>query len=114
MIDEVQHALLVLGQIQLGHYLVVALLLFILGVICCASHKNAVGILIGIELILNAAALNFVVFSRFVPNGAAGEVTAIFIIVLAVAEAAVALAIVLNLYKQFGSVDVDEADIMKG
>jgi NADH-quinone oxidoreductase subunit K len=68
----------------------------------------------GIELILNASALNFVAFSRFDPGSGAGEITGLFVIVLAVAEAAVALAIVLNFYKQLGSANVDEADLMKG
>lgn len=101
-------------MIGLTHYLIVSGLLFALGLTAVMIRKNVVAVLMGIELIINAAALNFVIFSRFVANGPAGEVTAIFVIVLAVAEAAVALAIVLNLYKQLGSANVDEADIMKG
>ena len=101
-------------MIGLTHYLIISGLLFSLGLTAVMIRKNVVAVLMGVELIINAAALNFVTFSRFVANGPAGEVTAIFVIVLAVAEAAVALAIVLNLYKQLGSANVDEADIMKG
>ena len=101
-------------MIGLTHYLIVSGLLFSLGLTAVMIRKNVIAVLMGVELIINAAALNFVTFSRFVSNGPAGEVTAIFVIVLAVAEAAVALAIVLNLYKQLGSANVDEADIMKG
>ena len=101
-------------MIGLTHYLIISGLLFSLGLTAVMIRKNVVAVLMGVELIINAAALNFVTFCRFVANGPAGEVTAIFVIVLAVAEAAVALAIVLNLYKQLGSANVDEADIMKG
>jgi NADH-quinone oxidoreductase subunit K len=69
----------------------------------------------GIELILNSANINFIAFNRF--GGMAnldGHVFSIFVIVLAAAEAAVALAIVINLFKNVGSVDVDDADLLKG
>ena len=72
-------------------------------------------ILMGIELILNSANINFIAFNRF--GGMAnldGHVFSIFVIVLAAAEAAVALAIVINLFKNVGSVDVDDADLLKG
>ena len=72
-------------------------------------------ILMGIELILNSANINFIAFNRF--GGMAnldGHVFSIFVIVLAAAEAAVALAIVINLFKNVGSVDVDDADLLRG
>ena len=108
------------SPVGLHAYLLVAGLLFVLGLIACATRRNAIGILIGIELILNAAILNFMAFWRF--SGAeihgeqalAGPVMAVFVIVLAACEAAVALAILLNLYFNFGSVEVDEMQEMKG
>ena len=101
-------------MIGIEHYTVVSGLLFVLGLTTVMVRKNAVAILMGVELILNASALNFVAFSRFVGSGGDGEITALFVIVLAVAEAAVALSIILNLFKFLGSANVDEADIMKG
>lgn len=101
-------------MIGLTHYVVVSVVLFTLGLATVMIRKNAIAVLMGIELILNASALNFVAFSRFNTASMRGEITALFVIVLAVAEAAVALAIVLNFYKQVGSANVDEADIMKG
>jgi NADH-quinone oxidoreductase subunit K len=102
-------------MIGIVHYTVVSGLLFILGLTTVMVRKNAVAILMGVELILNASALNFVAFSRFVGSGGGGgEITALFVIVLAVAEAAVALSIILNYFKLLGSANVDEADIMKG
>ncbi len=98
----------------LNAYLVVTSLLFCLGLYNVISRKNAVGILMGVELILNAASLNFVVFSHFNGNNVAGNIFSIFLIVLAAAEAAVALAIVVSIYKQFGTIDVDEATTLKG
>jgi NADH-quinone oxidoreductase subunit K len=101
-------------MIGLTHYVVVSVALFALGLTTVMLRKNAVAVLMGIELILNAAALNFVAFSRFGSGSGSGEITGLFVIVLAVAEAAVALAIVLNFYKLIGSANVDEADLMKG
>jgi len=107
------------APVGLHAYLVVAAVLFILGLIACATRRNAIGILIGIELLLNAAILNFMAFWRFSGSSLSGEdalagpVMAIFIIVLAACEAAVALAVLLNLYFNFGSVEVDEMQEMK-
>lgn len=105
--------------IGLQSYLMVAAILFLLGLIACASRRNAIGILIGIELIINAAILNFMAFWRFAGapmsggSALAGPMAAIFVIVLAACEAAVALAILLNLYFNFGSIEVDEMHEMK-
>lgn len=79
-----------------------------------ATKRNAIGVLMGVELILTAATLNFVAFSRFTPLGLDGQVMALFVIVLAAAEAAVALAIVLNFYNNHMTIDVDRADELKG
>jgi NADH-quinone oxidoreductase subunit K len=95
-----------LVSIGLFHYLVVAALLFVLGLLTVATRRNAVAILMGVELILNAASLNFVAFSRYVHGGVAGQVFSLFIILLAAAEACIALAIVLSIFKSFRNVDV--------
>ena len=100
---------------RLSDFLVIAAILFSLGIYGIITRKNAVAILMGIELILNSANINFIAFNRF--SGMAqldGHVFSIFVIVLAAAEAAVALAIVINLFKNIGTVDVDSADILKG
>jgi NADH-quinone oxidoreductase subunit K len=101
-------------MIQLQHFLAVAALLFTLGVYTILTRRNAVSILMGIELILNSANLNFVAFNRYGRPGVDGHIFAVFVIILAAAEAAVALAIVLNLYKNLNSIDVDEADSLHG
>jgi NADH-quinone oxidoreductase subunit K len=92
-------------QIGLGHFLVLSALLFTLGLLTVSTRRNAVAILMGIELILNAAAINFVAFSHFSRGTITGHVFAVFVVVLAAAEAAVALAIVLAVFKAFRSID---------
>ncbi|MDD5363111.1 MAG: NADH-quinone oxidoreductase subunit NuoK [Ignavibacteria bacterium] len=100
-------------EIGLNHYLVLGAVLFGLGLFAMISRRNAILVLMGIELILNAANINLVAFSRYCGLGVNGQVVSIFVIILAVAEAAVALGIVLNLYNNFASVDIDEANTMK-
>jgi NADH-quinone oxidoreductase subunit K len=78
------------------------------------TRKNAVNVLMGVELILNSANINLVAFSRFSSADLNGQVCAIFVIVIAAAEAAVALAIVLSMYRLVKSVDLDKADSLKG
>jgi NADH-quinone oxidoreductase subunit K len=95
-----------LATIGLHHYLIVATLLFVLGLLTVATRRNAVAILMGVELILNAASLNFVAFSRYAHGGIAGQVFSLFIILLAAAEATIALAIVLSIFRNFKNVDV--------
>ena len=89
-------------------------MLFSIGLYGIFTRRNAVAILMGIELLLNACNINLIAFNRF--NGASldGHIFAIFVIVLAAAEAVVALAIILNLFKNIGSVDVDDANQLKG
>lgn len=101
------------GSIGLEHYLTVGALLFGLGVFAVMTRRNAVGLLMGVELILNAANLNFVAFARYVEHGLNGHVIAAFVIVLAAAEAAVALAIVLAMFRNFGTVHVDTVNRLK-
>jgi NADH:ubiquinone oxidoreductase subunit K len=82
---------------------------------CMALKRNAVGVLMGVELVLNGANVNFVAFAHFNPTfQLEGQVFALFVIVLAAAEAAVALAIVLNFYNNHMTVDVDTAEELKG
>lgn len=101
-------------MVTLNSYLIVTAILFSLGLYNVISRRNAVGILMGVELILNAASINLVAFSHFNGNDIAGNVFALFLIVLAASEAAVALAIVVSIYKQFGTIDVEEATTLKG
>ncbi|MDR2337432.1 MAG: NADH-quinone oxidoreductase subunit NuoK [Deltaproteobacteria bacterium] len=102
---------------QLEHYLFISGILFTLGLINCLLRNNAVGILIGIELILNSAILNFMAFWHFLPQGSdaspSGPLAAIFIIVLVACESAVALAMLLNLNFKSGTIEVDRANKMK-
>lgn len=107
------------SPVGLHVYLLVAALLFAFGLTACVARRNAIGILIGIELMLNAAILNFMAFWRFggavvEGDGAlAGPLFGIFIIILAACEAAVALAVLLSLYFNFGTVEVDSIRQMK-
>jgi NADH-quinone oxidoreductase subunit K len=100
-------------QVGLTHYLIVSAILFSLGVFGVITRRNAILVLMGIELILNSANLNFVAFTRFGGVKLDGQVFAIFVITLAAAEAAVALAIVLNIYQKFRTVNVDEISTLK-
>ncbi|MCF8242770.1 MAG: NADH-quinone oxidoreductase subunit NuoK [Melioribacteraceae bacterium] len=99
--------------VGLEHFLVISSILFSLGLYGVVTRKNAVMVLMGIELILNAANINFVAFSKYGNFGYDGQAIALFVIVLAAAEAAIALAIVLNIYKTFANVNVDEIDKLK-
>lgn len=99
----------------LNHFLLLGALLFVCGAVCMATKRNAIGILMGVELVLNAATINFVAFARFNPVfQVEGQIFALFVIVLAAAEAAIALAIVLNFYNNHTTVDVDTAEELKG
>jgi NADH-quinone oxidoreductase subunit K len=107
--------------IGISHYLVVGAILFVSGAVCMATKRNALGVLMGIELVLNGANVNFIAFSSPIlqPEGGPflgldGQLIALFVIVLAAAEAAVALAIALNFYNNHATVDVDRADELKG
>ncbi|MFI5144427.1 MAG: NADH-quinone oxidoreductase subunit NuoK [Ignavibacteria bacterium] len=100
-------------HVGLSHFLVVSSLLFGLGLFAVVTRKNAIMILMGIELILNAANINFIAFSRYTTLGIDGQVISIFVIILAAAEAAIALAIILNIYNNFKTVNADEVNSMK-
>ena len=106
--------------VGVAHYVVVGAILFTCGLLCMATKRNALGVLMGIELVLNGANLNFIAFgSHYLRNdanslGLDGQLMALFVIVLAAAEAAVALAIVLNFYNNHDSIDIDRADQLQG
>ncbi len=105
--------------IGVTHYMIVGALMFVTGAVCMATKRNTLGILMGIELVLNGANINFIAFgstyldphSRLALDG---QLIAIFVIVLAAAEAAVALGIALNFYNNHGSIDIDRGDELKG
>ena len=92
--------------IGVSHYLLVAALLFSLGLICVLTRRNAIGLLMGVELILNSANINLIAFAHFIENGISGQIFALFVIVLAAAEAAIAMAIVLSIFRSFKNIDV--------
>jgi NADH-quinone oxidoreductase subunit K len=97
----------------LGAYVAISAALFLVGIVTIVARRNIIYVLMGIEMILNAANINFVAFNRFSGDGMDGRMFAIFIIILAAAEAAVALAIVLNVFYLFNTVKPAEADLMR-
>ena len=102
-----------MSPVGLQHFLILAALLFALGLIAVITKRNAVTVLMGVELIINAANINFIAFARYLDKDHSpldGQVFGVFVIIVAAAGAAVALAIVLNLYQRMHSVDLDEAD----
>ncbi len=101
--------------VGLIHYLVLAAAVFCCGLFVMMTKRNAIGILIGVELLLNAVNINLVAFDRYrVVEGMDGQITALFVIVLAAGEAAVAVAICMNLYTNLNTIDVDRGDALHG
>jgi len=103
-------------MIGLTHYLVLSGILFAIGLYGALAKRNAVGILMCVELMLNAVNLALVAFSRYLVPGVVlltGQVFVIFVMVVAAAEVAIGLAIVLTLYRRRETVDVEKADLMK-
>ncbi|MDZ7816191.1 MAG: NADH-quinone oxidoreductase subunit NuoK [Planctomycetota bacterium] len=100
----------------LEQYLIVSALVFGLGMFTVIARRNLIAVLIGIELMLNSVTLNFVAFSRFSNVGSLfdGQIAAVFVMALAVAEAAVGLGLLLALYRRFGSIDSETPDTLKG
>jgi len=99
--------------IALQHYLLLSAALFSLGIFGVLTRKNAVNVLMGIELILNSANINLIAFSRYSSHGLDGQMFAVFVIVVAAAEVAVALAIVLTMYRLLKTVSLDRADTLR-
>jgi NADH-quinone oxidoreductase subunit K len=112
--------MMALPPVGLEHYLVLAAILFVCGVLAILLKRNAIGILMGVELILNGANINLVAANHFAyatGDGKpllTGQIFALFVIVFAAAEAAVALAIFLNYYNNFSTIDVERASNLKG
>ena len=106
--------------VGVAHFMAVGAVMFVCGAVCMATKRNTLGVLMGVELVLNGANINFVAFgSKLLRSDAAnlgldGQLIALFVIVLAAAEAAVALAIALNFYNQHNTVDIDRADELQG
>ena len=100
-------------MITLQHYLLLSAALFSLGILGVLTRKNAVNVLMGIELILNSANINLIAFSRYSSHGLDGQMFAVFVIVVAAAEVAVALAIVLTMYRLLKTVSLDQADTLR-
>ncbi len=101
--------------IGLTHYLVVGAVFFCAGLFTMMTKRNAIGILIGVELVLNSTNINLVAFDRYLgPGKLDGQIVALFVIVLAAAEAALAVGICINVYKNLATVDVDSADALQG
>jgi NADH:ubiquinone oxidoreductase subunit K len=104
-----------MAELGIAPFQILSAFLFACGVACFVTKRNAIGLLMGVELVLNAANLNLVAAARFIPGlRIEGQVFAVIVIVLAAAEAAVALAIFLNFYNNHATVDVDEANDLKG
>jgi NADH-quinone oxidoreductase subunit K len=97
------------------HYLILAAAVFCCGVFVMVTKRNAIGVLMGVELVLNSVNINFIAFDRYrLIRGIDGQISALFVIVLAAAEAAVAVAICMNLYKNLSTIDVDRGDALHG
>ncbi|HAB12689.1 MAG TPA: NADH-quinone oxidoreductase subunit NuoK [Planctomycetaceae bacterium] len=99
---------------SLTNYLLIGAVMFVCGVVCMATKRNGIAVLMGVELVLNGANVNFVAFSRHTSLGLDGQIVSLFVIVLAAAEAAVALAIALNFYNNYQTIDIDRGDKLQG
>lgn len=101
-------------MISLEHYLILAALLFCIGLYGALAKKNAVAVLMGVELMLNSVNINLIAFNKFLaPENVTGHIFAIFVIVVAAAEVAVGIALILNIYRQRLTTNVNDMDILK-
>ncbi|HET9883409.1 MAG TPA: NADH-quinone oxidoreductase subunit NuoK [Candidatus Binatia bacterium] len=98
---------------ELNSYLIIGAVLFSLGLLCVLTRRNAISVLMGVELILNSANINYVAFSHFGSGNLDGQIYAMFVIMLAAAEAAVGLAIVLAIFQLFHTIDVEAAETLR-
>ena len=100
---------------SLNTYLIISALLFSLGLLGILQRRNLIGMLISVELLLNSANLNFMAFNRFLaPDPAVGQIIALFVMGLAAAEAAIGLSIILALFRQMHSINIERAQQLKG
>lgn len=100
--------------IGLNGFLIISLIVFVLGLYCVLTRRNAIGILMGVELILNSANINYLAFARYSAAGYDGQIFALFVIMLAAAEAVIGLAIVLGIYQTFHTIDVEATETLRG
>lgn len=101
-------------SVPLSWYLGLGAALFSIGLFGCLTRRNAIGILMGVELMLNAVNINLVAFGRYItPENLSGQVFAVFIITLAAAEAAVGLALIISIYRSYDSIDMEEINLLK-
>lgn len=100
--------------ISLQSYLIIGAVLFSFGMFAIITRKNAISVLLGFELVMNAAGLNFVAFSHFSDKVIHGQVFTLFIIALAAAESVVILALIISVYQKMDTVQIDEIDSLKG
>jgi len=101
-------------MIGLQHYLILAALLFAVGLYGALTRRNAIGILLSIEIMLNAVNINLVAFSRYQPGaGLGGQVFVVFVITVAACEAAVGLALILCIFRTRRTVEADEVNLLK-
>lgn len=100
---------------HLNTYLFIALLLFCIGLFGLLQRRSLIGMLISVELMLNAASINFLAFNRFLsPDPATGQIMVLFVMGIAAAEAAIALSLILALYRRMRSIDIEKARELKG
>lgn len=103
-----------MAQIPLHYFLIVSTLMFFIGVAGFIIRRNLITILMSVELMLNSVNINFVAFNRYLfPNQAQGHFFAMFIVAIAAAETAVAIALIINIYRRFNSIEVSEVEEMK-
>lgn len=101
--------------LTLTHFVALSGILFLIGIFGALTRRNIVGILMSVELMFNAANINFAAFNRFLqPSGVAGQALAIFIITIAAAEVVVGLALVLSIYRGTETTYVEEYNLLKG
>ncbi len=101
-------------MVPITHFLVVSTLMFFIGIYGFLTRRNLITLLMSIELILNSVNINFVVFNRYLfPDQLHGQFFALFIVAIAAAEASVAIALIINIYRRFTSIEVDDVDNMK-
>jgi NADH:ubiquinone oxidoreductase subunit K len=103
-----------MSQVPLTHILIVSTALFFIGMYGLFTRRNMITILMSVELLLNSANINFIAFNKYLhPDKLDGVFFSLFIVAIAAAEAAVAIAIIINLYRNFNSIDVEATDEMK-
>ena len=102
------------AAIGLDHYLILGSIMFVCGLLSILLKRNAIGILMGVELILNSANINYLAFSYYGGHRYDGQIFAIFVIMLAAAEAVIGLAVVLAIYQNFKTIDVSATETLSG